>query len=124
MIMYFVHYRTYGILGSTNQNWCCVKLLPMSMSTYPVDCVHLYRLLRAQHHHLCSNGKEGPPPACPPTLTMPHCTYHLIHNTCDITRVVKSYLKNQQYILCRRVCYETLAIRLLYLYSKSGVAII
>ena len=33
-------------LGSANQNWWGGKLLPMSVSTYPVDCVHVSQLLR------------------------------------------------------------------------------
>ena len=33
-------------LGSTNQSWCGVKLLTMSISTHPVDCVHICHLLR------------------------------------------------------------------------------
>ena len=36
-------------LGSTNQNWWGVRLLPMSVLTYTVDCVHLCHLLRTQY---------------------------------------------------------------------------
>ena len=73
-------------LGCTNQNRCGIKLLPMSTSTYPVDYIHLCHLLRAQHYCLCSNGREDPPLACPPTPTT-FCP--LIHDTHDITGVVK-----------------------------------
>ena len=38
-----------------------------SVLTYPVDCVHLCHLLRAQHHCLCPNGRENLPLACSPT---------------------------------------------------------
>ena len=98
-------------LGSINQNWLGAKLLPMTVLIYPVICVHPCHLLRTQHHYLCPNDRENPPSACPLTLS-PH----------DITGVVKNYLKNQQCIVHSRGSYETLAIRLLYLYSKSGVA--
>ena len=72
--------------------------------------------------HLCFNGSDGPSSASPPTPIIPPPSHPLLHNTHDITGVVKNYLKNQQWILCGRVCYETLAIKLLYIYSKSGVA--
>ena len=99
-------------LGNSNQNWCGVKLLPMSISTYPVDCVHLRHLLRAQYHCLCPNGREGPPLACPPTPTTPPppthpLTHPLMHDTHDITRGCNS--KTSSKILCGRICYETLA---------------
>ena len=54
-------------LESANQNWRGVTLLPMSVSSHPVDRVHLCHLLRAQHHCLCSNDREVPPSACSPT---------------------------------------------------------
>ena len=60
-----------GPLGSTNQNWWDVKLLPIAVLIYPVVCVHLCHLLRTQHHYLCPNGWENPPLACPPTPTIP-----------------------------------------------------
>ena len=34
-----------GPLGSTNQSWCGVKLLTMSVPAYPVGCVRMCRLL-------------------------------------------------------------------------------
>ena len=73
-------------LVNTNQNWWGAKLLPMSVSVYPVDCVHLCYLLTTQYHCLCSNGRENSPSTCPPTLLPP--TYPLIHNTCDTTGIV------------------------------------
>ena len=81
-------------LGSTTQNWYGVKLLPVSVSTYPVDCVHLCHLLRAQHHCLCPNGREDLPLACPPSH--PHSLPSLIRDICDITRVATNYLNNQR----------------------------
>ena len=84
-----------GSLGSTNHKWWGVRLLPMSILTYPVDCVHLCHLLRAQHHCLCPNGRElqlahPPPPPC-------SCPTHLlIHDAHDITGVVKNNFKSQQ----------------------------
>ena len=82
-----------GPLGSTNQNWLGARLLPMAVSIYPVVCVHSCRLLRAQHHSLWRNCREGPPSACPPAPTTLHL---LISAICDTTGVVKNYLKNQQ----------------------------
>ena len=82
-------------LRCTKQNRCGFKLLLlMSVLTYPVDCVHLCHLLRAQHHCLCSNVREGLPSACPSTLTTPTLlppTCPLIYDTCDITGVVKNH---------------------------------
>ena len=60
-----------GPLGSTNQSWCGIKLLTISVSTHPVDCVHICHLLRGQHHCLHPNGRENPLPACPPTHPTP-----------------------------------------------------
>ena len=59
-----------GPLGSTNQSWCGVKLLTMSVSTHPVGCAHICHLLRAQHHCRWPNGRESPSSACPPTPTV------------------------------------------------------
>ena len=116
---------TVGPLGSTNQNWLCAKLLPMVVSIYSVVCVHSCHLLGTQNYCLWSNGKEGLPLACPPTPTTPTpfpLTHSLISVICDITGVVKNYLKNQQWTLHSRSSYETVAISPLYLYSKSCVA--
>ena len=71
-------------LESTNQNWCGVRLLPMSVSTYPVDCVHLCHLLKAQHHCLCPNGREG-------TIRLAYPLPYMRH--CDITGIVKTISK-------------------------------
>ena len=106
--------------GNTNQNWLDAKLLPMAISIYPVVCVYSCHLLRAQYHCLWPNGREGPPSACPP---LPPPTHTLISVICDIIGVVKNYLKNQQWIMHGRVSYKTVAISLLYLYSKSCMAI-
>ena len=103
----------------------CAKLLPMAVLIYPVVCVHSCCLLGAQHYCLCSNGNvcplgachPPPPPHPPPTCPPPISTIR------DITGPVKNYLKNQQWILHSRVIFETVAISLLYLYSKSCVAI-
>ena len=85
--------------------------------------------LRAQCHCLWPNSREGPPSACPPTPTTPSHPHHplppthrLISAIHDITVVVKHYLKNQQWVMHGRVSYKTVAISLLYLYSKSCVA--
>ena len=108
-----------GPLGSTNQNWLGAKLLPMAVLIYPVVCVHPCRLLRAQYHCLWSNGREGLPSACSPAPTTPCPLVSAIH---DITGVVKNYLKNLQWILHSKSSYKTVAISLLYLYSKCCVA--
>ena len=123
-----VHYRAcwpIGPLGSTNQNWLCAKLLPMAVLINPMVCIHSCHLLGTQHYCLCSNGRKDPPSACPPTptITLPPHTHPLISAIRDITKAVKNYLINQQWILHVRVSYEIVAISLLYLYSKSCVAI-
>ena len=86
-------------LGSTNQNWWGVRLLPISISTHPVDCVHLCHLLRTQHHCLCPNGKEDPPSSCPhhPIPLLP--THPLIYDTCDIIGVVKNLKTSSNYCM-------------------------
>ena len=83
-----------GPLGSTNQNWLHVRLLPMAVSIYPVICVHSCCLLGKQHHCLWPNGREGPTSACPPTPTPTtpaplSPTHPLISNTHDSTVVAK-----------------------------------
>ena len=99
-----LHYRCVGQLGSTNQNCWDAKLLPMSVSISPVYCVHLCHLLRTQHHCLCPHGRKNPPNyTCTPSALLSP----FIHNTCDITEVIKNYLKNQQWILHGRVSYDT-----------------
>ena len=74
--------------------------------------------LMAGYAHLWLATHHTPPlhhtPSHRPTLIS---TIHVI------TGVEKSYLKNQPRILHSRVSYETVAISLLYLYSKSCVAI-
>ena len=115
-----------GPLGSTNQNWLCVRLLPMAVLVHLVVCVHFCCLLGTQHYCLWPNGREDQPSACPPTPTTPcppHTCPPLISVICEITGVIKNYLKNRQRIMHSRVSYKTVAISLLYLYSKSCVAI-
>ena len=77
-------------LGSTNQSWLAAKLLPMSVLIYPVDCVHFCHLLRTQHHCLFPNDWENPPLAFPSTPTTPISLPPTIHDTYDITAVVKN----------------------------------
>ena len=79
-----------GPLGRTNQSWCGVKLLTMSVLTHPVGCVHICHLLRRQYHSMHPNGRFFLPPAChppPPTCPPP------IHEIHDITGTVKNYPK-------------------------------
>ena len=88
-----------GPLESNNQNWLCVRLMPMAVSVYPVVCVHSCRLLGTQHYCLWPNGRKGPPSACPPTPCTPCSlppTHSFISDTRYITVAVKNYLKNQQ----------------------------
>ena len=96
-----VHYRACWPTGCINQNWLGTKLLPMAVSIYLVVCVHPCRLLRAQRHCLWPNGREGPPSVCHLPPPPPHSppTHLFIRAIRDITRVVKNYLKNQQWIL-------------------------
>ena len=75
-----------GPLGHTNQSWCGVKLLTMSvssLSTHPVGCVHICHLLRWGTHpvgcvHICHLWGEGTAPLyapygrfCPPLVCHP-----------------------------------------------------
>ena len=48
-----------GPLGSTNQNWLCVRLLPMAVSVYLVVCVHSCLLLGTRHYSLWPNGEPA-----------------------------------------------------------------
>ena len=88
-----------GPLESTNQNWLGANLLLMAILVYPVVCVHPSHLLGAQNHCLCPNGRESPHSACPstPTALPPPTplspTHPLIHDTCDITGIVKTISK-------------------------------
>ena len=102
-----------GPMGSTNQNWLCVRLLPMAVSVYLVVCVRTF-LLSAGNTALLSVaqwqgepafGLPTPPPppshhplppTNPPTTTHRPPTHPLISDTHDITVVIKNYLKNQQ----------------------------
>ena len=60
-----------GPLGRTNQSWCGVKLLTMSLSTHPVGCVYICHLLRGQHHSMHLNGSFCLPSACHPPYPLP-----------------------------------------------------
>ena len=68
-----------GPLGCTNQSWCGVKLLTMSVLTHPVGCVHICDLLRRQHHSMHPNGSFCLPLACqpPPPPSRHPTTSHL-----------------------------------------------
>ena len=98
----------------------------MAVLIYPVDCVY-FCSLRGCSTTVCAliAGRAclrlaQPLPPLPPLPS----TQLLIYNTHDITEFVKKLSQNQQRIMCGTVSYETLAIRLLYLYSKSDVATI
>ena len=101
------------IMFHISMDFGCVKkfwslLLLLAILSYPVDCVHFCHLLRAQHYCLCSKmvarthlWLAHPPP---PLLPFSH---PFIHETHDITGALKNYFKNQQWIMCSRVSYET-----------------
>ena len=96
-----------GLLGSTNENWLCARLLSMAVSVYPVVCVHSSRLLETQHYCLWPNGRKGPPSACPPTTTTPHPlppTHPLISAIRDITLAVKK-LSQKPAVNTAQQCY-------------------
>ena len=63
----------------------------------------------------CLQLAHPPTPTTPPTPYKWHLWYY---------RGCKNYLKDQQWMLHGRVSYETLAISLLYVYSKSCAAIV
>ena len=98
-----------GPLGRTNQSWCGVKLLTMSISTHPVGCVHICHLLVSQHHSMHPSSRDSPPPAChthphhptppPPSRPPP------IDDICDITGAVKNYFKTQLLVIHARDSY-------------------
>ena len=83
-------------LESTNLNWCGFKLLPVSVSTYAVNCAHPIHLLKPEHQYLCSSEREGPPwlvhTLPPPTCPIPP-KHSLIHHTHDITVAAKNISK-------------------------------
>ena len=89
--------RPVELMESANKNWCGFKLLPMSISTYPVDFVHLIHLLKPQHQCLCFNGRECPPSAysCTSTIHLPLLQTHLLYTTPMILQGLQKYLKNQ-----------------------------
>ena len=66
-------------LGSTNKNWWDAKLVPVSISIYPVDCIQLRNLLKTQHNCLCLNSMENQSLTCPPTLIL--TTLHPSHSS-------------------------------------------
>ena len=49
------------------------KLLPTTVSVYPVDCVNICHSLKTQHYCLCPNGRYNLPlaahPLTPPILS-------------------------------------------------------
>ena len=83
-----VYYRACEPMNSINKNICGAKLLPTTISAYPMDCVCFCHLLKTQHCCLCSNarydlppaGHSPPPPSSPPPISLP-----LTHATPDIT---------------------------------------
>ena len=106
-----VHYRACGDTGSTNQNWWGAKLLPNGWLDLSMDvCISITYWVHSTSVCALTAGRTRlwlaqPPPPSPDTIPLIH---PLIHDTHDITEVVKYNLKNLQLILCSRVSYETL----------------
>ena len=115
-----VHYKACGVTGSTNQNWWGARRLLMDILIY-LWFVHIPVAYWEHSTTVCGliAGRAHLQQAHPPTpITLLPPTHLLISNIPDIIGV----LKNQQWILHGRVGYETLAISMLYLYSKFYVA--
>ena len=91
-----------GPLGCTNQSWCGVQLLAMSVSTHPVGCVYISVTCCGDSTKdsttLCTLMAGFPASGLPPTPTTPPHPSHPpspIHDIRDITGAVKNYLKTQ-----------------------------
>ena len=82
-----------GPLSGTNKATWCVKLLPMTVSAYHVDCGCFCALLKTHCCCLSPCGGYGPPSA---PHHPPHSHPTPIHSIRDITAVGKNYLKTQQ----------------------------
>ena len=119
-----------GPLECTNQSWCGVKLLAMSVSTHPVGCVHICHLLGGQHHSIHPNDRFFLPLAChppqpphptpshPPTPYTQHLWYYRgckkLSQNPTVSNTWKRYVVILYYV----------AIRQLYLYGKSGTVVV
>ena len=69
-----VHYRVCGASeNGINKDMCDAKLLPTTVSTYPVVCVCFCHLLETEHCCLCSIRRHNLPSAAhlSPTTTPP-----------------------------------------------------
>ena len=97
-------------LRGTNKATCCVKLLPMTVYVYQVDCGCFCALLRTQCCFLshcgwfCLPSASHAPPTPPPTRP-PHINFIR-----DITAVEKNHFKNQPFQLVGRIGYKLIAI--------------
>ena len=67
------------------------RLLPMTLSTYPVDWVCLCHLLKTKHCFLCPNGRYNPPLAThPPTYLPTPITCHQCYYTVAVKKVAQN----------------------------------
>ena len=99
-----VHYRVHGAIGGTNKAAWGVKLLPVMVLAWHVECGCFCALLKVQQSCLCPYGWYGLPSAPHPpwTLTLPPPTRPPpINWICDIGWVLKNCLKIQLCILAR-----------------------
>ena len=78
-----VYYRAYIMsMNGIIKDVCDVKLLPMTISAYPVDYVCSWHLLKTQHCCICPNRRYNLTSA-PPTCSSP-CTSHLwYYSSCE-----------------------------------------
>ena len=84
-----------GPVGGTNKDVTDARLLPMTVSTCPVDWVLFCHSLKTQHCCLCPYGSFNPPPAAhppppptPPPITCHSWYYSRCEKSCSITSSV------------------------------------
>ena len=104
-------------LGCTNKATLGVKLLSATVSAWQVNCGCLCTSMNTQWLLFCSNIRKNPPTAPHPLLP----AHPLYTESMILVRPPEKCLKFQLHWLASYNSNKILAIRLLYLYSESGV---
>ena len=84
-------------VNSSNKEMCGTKLLLITLSAYPADCVCFCDLSKTQYCCLSSNGRYNQAPAAhhpPPSPHPPPTCSTPVHATHDITVAVKIVTQN------------------------------